>query len=121
MLRCFHHEVPRVGPFCGQSQDSDRSDQGYATEDIVIVERYVSSDHAHRLFGASWQVPLRRIMQAIKGTSGHHPARKLRVLLKEYRDSSEAEEGLAGYFRIHNLEQLHQSLEHRKPATIYHR
>jgi len=42
------------------------------------------------------------------------------VYLKDYADGWEAEASLAAYFRFYNQERIHQSLDYRTPAELYH-
>lgn len=41
------------------------------------------------------------------------------VYLHDYRDVSEAKDGLAAYFRWYNQERLHQSLDYNTPESVY--
>ena len=41
------------------------------------------------------------------------------VYLKDYRNVSEARDGLKGYFEFYNSERLHQSLSYKTPAAVY--
>ncbi len=41
------------------------------------------------------------------------------VYLRDYADADEAREGLRRYFRLYNVERLHQSLGYRTPAEVY--
>jgi len=42
------------------------------------------------------------------------------VYLKDYADGWAAEESLAGYFHFYCQERIHQSLDYRTPASVYH-
>ena len=42
------------------------------------------------------------------------------VYLKDYLDGWEAEASLAAYFRFYDHERIHQSLDYRTPAELYH-
>jgi putative transposase len=42
------------------------------------------------------------------------------VYLKDYTDGWEAEASLAAYFHFYNEERIHQSLDYRTPAELYH-
>jgi putative transposase len=41
------------------------------------------------------------------------------VYLKDYRNVSEARDGLKGYFEFYNRERLHQSLNYQTPEAVY--
>jgi putative transposase len=42
------------------------------------------------------------------------------VYLKDYADGWEAEASLSAYFRFYDHERIHQSLDYRTPAELYH-
>jgi putative transposase len=112
-----------AGSFCLEALDEAlahstpeifNSDQGSQFTATAFTSRLVSAGVTISMDGrgrAIDNVFIERLWRSVKYEE---------VYLKDYTDGWEAEASLAAYFRFYDHERIHQSLDYRTPAELYH-
>jgi putative transposase len=112
-----------AGSFCLEALDEAlasstpeifNSDQGSQFTATAFTARLESRDVAISMDGrgrAIDNVFIERLWRSVKYEE---------VYLKDYTDGWEAEASLSAYFRFYDQERIHQSLDYRTPAELYH-
>ena len=112
-----------AGSFCLEALDEAlacstpeifNSDQGSQFTATAFTSRLESRDVAISMDGrgrAIDNVFIERLWRSVKYEE---------VYLKDYTDGWAAEASLAAYFRFYDHERIHQSLDYRTPAELYH-
>ena len=112
-----------AGSFCLEALDEAlasstpeifNSDQGSQFTATAFTSRLESRDVAISMDGrgrAIDNVFIERLWRSVKYEE---------VYLKDYIDGWEAEASLSAYFRFYDHERIHQSLDYRTPAELYH-
>jgi putative transposase len=112
-----------AGSFCLEALDEAlarstpeifNSDQGSQFTATAFTSRLVSAGVKISMDGrgrAIDNVFIERLWRSVKYEE---------VYLKDYTDGWEAEASLAAYFRFYDHERIHQSLDYRTPAELYH-